>query len=160
MTNEELKIFITAHTPEATFEEAQYLNAVVPAEKLYALAKHLRTDAASDFDYLICVTGIDLSALSGSAPGGKDHMMVVYHLQSRQHKHVFVLKVKITDRVNPAIDTVSDIWRTAEFHEREVFDLFGIKFNNHPDLRRLFLDDTWGFPLRKDYVDDVTIVQL
>lgn len=150
MTNEELKSFITAHTLEATFEEAQYLNAVVPAEKLYSLAKHLRTDAAADFDYLICVTGIDW----------KDHMMVVYHLQSRLHKHVFVLKVKITDRVNPAIDTVCDIWRTAELHEREVFDLFGIKFNNHPDLRRLFLDDSWGFPLRKDYVNDVTIVQL
>lgn len=150
MTNEELKSFITAYAPEATFEEAQYLNVTVPSDKLYALAKHLRTDAAADFDYLICVTGIDW----------KDHMMVVYHLQSRQHKHVFVLKVKVTDRVNPAIDTVCDIWRTAEFHEREVFDLFGIKFNNHPDLRRLFLDDTWGFPLRKDYVDDVTIVQL
>ncbi len=150
MTNEELKAFISAHTPEAVFEEAQYLNVMVPSEKFYSLAKHLRFDPAAACDYLICVSGIDW----------KDHMMVVYHLQSRKHKHVFVLKVKITDRVNPSVDTVCDIWRTAEFHEREVFDLFGIKFNNHPDLRRLFMDDTWGFPLRKDYVDDVTIVQL
>ncbi|MEK6614517.1 MAG: NADH-quinone oxidoreductase subunit C [Bacteroidota bacterium] len=150
MTNEELKAFITAHTSEAVFEETQYLNAIIPAEKLYSLAKHLRTDSSTEFDYLINISGVDW----------KDHFMVVYHLQSRKHKHVFVLKAKITDRVNPSVDTVCNIWRTAELHEREVFDLFGIKFNNHPDLRRLFLDDTWGFPLRKDYTDDVTIVQL
>ena len=147
MTNEELKTFITTQTPEATFDETQYLNVLVPAEKLYSLAKELRK---ADYDSLICITGVDW----------KDSMMVVYHLQSRKEKHLVVLKVKLTDRVNPNVDTVCDIWRTAEFHEREVFDLFGIKFNNHPDLRRLFLDDTWGFPLRKDYVDDVTIVQL
>jgi NADH:ubiquinone oxidoreductase subunit C len=53
---------------------------------------------------------------------------------------------------------VSDIWRTAEFHEREVYDLFGIRFENHPDLRRLFLDDDWvGYPLRKDYKDSFTL---
>lgn len=147
MTNEEAKVLITAHAPDAVFEEAQFLNATVPADKLHALAKDLRN---AGYDSLICLSGVDW----------KDHMMVVYHLQSRATKHVFVLKVKVADRVNPAVDTVCDIWRTAELHEREVFDLFGIKFNNHPDLRRLFLDDTWGFPLRKDYVDDVTIVQL
>jgi NADH:ubiquinone oxidoreductase subunit C len=147
MTNEELKSFITLVVPETTFEETQFLNATIPSEKLHDLARKLRQ---SDYDYLICVSGVDW----------KDHFSVVYHLESRKTKHVFVLKAKIADRSNPVIDTVSDIWKTAELHEREVFDLFGIKFNNHPDLRRLFLDDTWGFPLRKDYVDDVTIVQL
>lgn len=150
MTNEELKNFISAHTPEATFEEAQFLNAFIPSEKLHPLAKHLRENSDSDFDYLICVSGVDW----------KDYFFVVYHLQSRKHKHIFVLKAKITDRNNAEIETVSDIWKTANLHEREVYDLFGIKFINHPDLRRLFLDDTWGFPLRKDYTDDVTIVQL
>ena len=147
MTNEELKAFISARTPEAAFEETQYLNAIVPAEKVHALAKDIRH---ADYDYLICVTGIDW----------KDHFMVAYHLQARKTKHVFVLKAKITDRTNPEVETVSDIWKTAYLHEREVFDLLGIKFKNHPDLRRLFMDDTWGFPLRKDYTDDVTIVQL
>ena len=72
-----------------------------------------------------------------------------------------VLKVKISDRENPAVDTVSDIWKTAEFHEREVYDLFGIKFNNHPDLRRILLEEDWeGYPLRKDYKDEVNIVEL
>ncbi|MFI5163675.1 MAG: NADH-quinone oxidoreductase subunit C [Bacteroidia bacterium] len=150
MNNEELKTFITAHTPEATFEESQFLNAIIPAEKTHALAKHLRENPDADFDYLICLSGVDW----------KDHFMVVYHMTSRKHKHIFVLKAKITDHVNPEGQTVSDIWKTAYLHEREVFDLFGIKFKDHPDLRRLFLDDTWGFPLRKDYQDDVTIVSL
>jgi NADH-quinone oxidoreductase subunit C len=150
MTNEELKTFISAHTPETTFEEAQFLNAIIPSEKVHELAKHLRKEAAADFDYLFCLSGVDW----------KDHFMVVYHMTSRRHKHTFVLKAKILDRNNAVIHTVSDIWKTAEFHEREVYDLFGIKFTDHPDLRRLFLDDTWGFPLRKDYQDDVTIVSL
>lgn len=147
MTNEELKSFITLHLPDAVFEETQYLNVVISSEKLHDLAKVIRH---SGYDYLMCITGVDW----------KDHFSVVYHFESRKSKHVFVLKAKIADRSNPALDTVSDIWKTAEMHEREVFDLFGIKFNNHPDLRRLFLDDTWGFPLRKDYTDDTTIVQL
>ena len=66
--------------------------------------------------------------------------------------------VRTSDRQHPQFDSVSDIWKTADFHEREVFDLLGIRFSNHPDLRRLFLDNSWGFPLRKDYVDDINIV--
>jgi NADH:ubiquinone oxidoreductase subunit C len=86
---------------------------------------------------------------------------VVYHLESTTHKHQLELKVRTDDRVNGAVDTVSDIWRTAEFHEREAFDLVGIRFNNHPDLRRIFLEEGWlGHPLRKDYVDEVNIVEL
>jgi NADH:ubiquinone oxidoreductase subunit C len=69
-----------------------------------------------------------------------------------------VLKARTSDRNNPELDTVSDIWKTAEYHEREVFDLLGIKFNNHPDLRRFFLDKTFGYPLRKDFRDDVNVV--
>jgi len=150
MTNEELKSFITAQVPDAAFEEAQFLNAIIPAGSIHSLSKYLRETTSSDFDFLFCLSCVDW----------KDHFVVVYHLASRKYKHEIVLKVKIADRVNPAVDTVYDIWKGAEMHEREVFDLFGIKFNNHPDLRRLFLDDTWGFPLRKDYKDDATIVSL
>ena len=89
------------------------------------------------------------------------YLMVVYHLESTKQGHTIVLKVKTEDRQNPVFDTVCDIWRTAEFHEREIFDLLGIRFNNHPDLRRLFLDENWvGYPLRKDYQDEVNIVEL
>lgn len=159
MTNEELKQIISAFMPEAAFEESQFLNAIIPSEKIYSLAKHLRENPDTDFDYLFCLSGVDLSRLGRDMSFGRENnFMVVYHLQSRKHKHILVLKAMIDDRNNPKIDTVCTLWKTAEFHEREVYDLFGIKLNNHPDLRRLFLDDTWGFPLRKDYGDDVTIV--
>jgi NADH:ubiquinone oxidoreductase subunit C len=76
------------------------------------------------------------------------------------HRITIVVKAKV-DRVQPAIETVSDIWRTAEFHEREVYDLFGVTFINHPDLRRLFLTDDWnGWPLRKDYEDPINMIRL
>jgi NADH:ubiquinone oxidoreductase subunit C len=65
------------------------------------------------------------------------------------------------DRANPEIETVCDIWRTAEFHEREVFEMFGVQFKNHPDLRRLILEDDFkGFPLRKDFEDPINMIKL
>jgi NADH:ubiquinone oxidoreductase subunit C len=71
-----------------------------------------------------------------------------------------VIKVNL-DREHPVIDTVSDIWRTAEFHEREVFELFGVVFSHHPDLRKLILpDDFEGFPLRKDFEDPINMIKL
>jgi len=84
----------------------------------------------------------------------------VYHFTSTTYRHTIVVKSKL-DRNNPEIETVSDIWRTAEFHEREAYDLFGVKFINHPDLRRLFMTDDWvGWPLRKDYEDAVNMIKL
>jgi NADH:ubiquinone oxidoreductase subunit C len=71
-----------------------------------------------------------------------------------------MIRVVIPDKINPIIPTVSDVWRAAEFYEREIFDLFGIKFENHPNLKRIFLDDDWvGYPLRKDYKDAFTIAR-
>jgi NADH:ubiquinone oxidoreductase subunit C len=85
---------------------------------------------------------------------------MVYHLSSTTHRHTIVIKVQL-DRNNPEIDTVSDIWRTAEFHEREVFELFGVQFRQHPDLRKLILtDDFEGYPLRKDFQDPVNMIKL
>jgi NADH:ubiquinone oxidoreductase subunit C len=89
------------------------------------------------------------------------YLEVVYHLESTTLTHQLVLKVRTDDRENGSVDTVCDIWRTAELHEREAYDLLGIRFNNHPDLRRFFLEEGWiGHPLRKDYVDEVNIVEL
>lgn len=129
-------------------EGKQYTEVIVPASKLHSLAKQLREREEVKFDFLFCLSGVDY---------GKD-LGVVYHLRSTVYEHTIVLKTLTSDRVNPVIDTVSDIWLTADFHEREVYDLLGVKFANHPDLRRLFLDSSWGFPLRKDYVDDINIV--
>jgi NADH:ubiquinone oxidoreductase subunit C len=129
-------------------EGKQYTEVIVPASKLHSLAKQLRETEEVKFDFLFCLSGVDY---------GKD-LGVVYHLRSTVYGHTIVLKTLTSDRVNPVIDSVSDIWQTADLHEREVYDLLGIKFANHPDLRRLFLDSSWGFPLRKDYVDDINIV--
>jgi NADH-quinone oxidoreductase subunit C len=129
-------------------EGKQFTEVMVPSSKLYSLAKQLKEREEVKFDFLFCLSGVDY---------GQD-LGVVYHLRSTVYEHVIVLKTRTSDREHPQIDSVADIWLTADFHEREVFDLLGIKFTNHPDLRRLFLDDSWGFPLRKDYVDDINIV--
>jgi NADH:ubiquinone oxidoreductase 27 kD subunit len=129
-------------------EGKQYLEVTVPPSVLYKLAKELREKEETQFDFLFCLTGVDYRTDLG----------VVYHLRSTIYDHVIVLKTRTSDRENPYLDSVADIWQTADFHEREVYDLLGIKFKNHPDLRRLFLDNSWGFPLRKDYVDDINIV--
>jgi len=134
---------------EFTEEGSQYLNVTVQPQHLHALMSQLKSNEQTSFDYLFCLTGVDWEPDLG----------VIYHLDSTQYRHCIVVKVKTSDRENPNFDSVWDIWRTAEFHEREVFDFFGIKFNNHPNLKRLFLTENWeGFPLRKDYVDEINMV--
>jgi NADH-quinone oxidoreductase subunit C len=149
MNNTELEELIKSVDNDLDIVQGkQYTEINLPAEKLHPVARMLREREELLCDFLFCITGVDY---------GND-LGVVYHLRSTVHEHTVVLKVRTSDRENPNFDTVSDIWKTADFHEREVYDLLGIKFNNHPDLRRLFLDNSWGFPLRKDYVDDINIV--
>lgn len=151
MTNEALQSLISSWIPELEFteEKSQFLNITVQPEQLYQLMTQLKSNSETNFDYLFCLSGVDW----GTALG------VVYHLESTTHRHQLVVKVKTEDRDNPTFDTVCNIWRTAEFHEREVFDFFGIKFTNHPNLQRLFLTEDWdGFPLRKDYVDEINMI--
>ena len=151
MDNEGLKIRITELEPAATFEDGgEWVNAFVDPGKWKALAEQLRTENDLHLDYLFCVTCVDW----------KTHLTMVYHLSSTVHRHSLVIKCKL-DRNKPEIETVSDIWKTAEFHEREAYDLFGVVFINHPDLRRLFLTDDWvGWPLRKDYEDPINMIKL
>lgn len=149
MDKTQLTEFVKALDNElAVAEGSQFVEVTVPSSKLHSIAQKLREHPDTLFDFLFCLSGVDY----------KQDLGVVYHLRSTVHNHTVVLKVRTSDRTTPNFDTVSDIWRTADFHEREVFDLFGIRFNNHPDLRRFFLDKSFGFPLRKDYVDDVNIV--
>ena len=153
MDNDTLKQKILTIVPAAEFTEPvyEYLNVTVIPADLRKLAEYLRSDPEMYFDYMFCLTGVDWVT----------HMTVIYHLNSTVNAHSIVMKVKIQDREKPEVDTVCDLWKTAEFHEREVYDLFGIKFKNHPDLRRIFLDEDWvGFPLRKDYKDEANIVEL
>ena len=150
MTNEELQAYLAGEFSNAGVTLGkQYVEIVVKAEDLHETAVQLKKIAGLSFDYLFCLTGVDYP----------ETIQIVYHLESVKHRHVVVMKVNTADRNDPVLDTVSDVWRTAKYHEREVYDLLGVKFNNHTDLRRLFLDDTWGFPLRKDYKDEVRIVE-
>jgi NADH-quinone oxidoreductase subunit C len=149
MDKAKLSELIRSFDKEAEVKEGkQFVELFIPASNLYKLAKRLREDETTDFDFLYCLTGVDY---------GND-LGVVYHIRSTKYNHSVVLKTRIADRNNPTLDSVSDIWKTADFNEREVYDLLGIRFANHSDLRRLFLDRSWGFPLRKDYVDDINIV--
>jgi len=152
MDTEKLKARILSIVPEALPEEnKQFVTYVIPAEKAHSLVENLKNSEDTAFDYLFCLTGVDF---------GKE-LGVVYHLNSTKHGHDIELKVKLTDRENPAVDSLCDLYHAAEFHEREVFDLLGINFVNHPDMRRIFLDENWqGHPLRKDYVDEINIIEL
>jgi len=150
MTQDELKAYLLDKFPSAEITlGTQYVQMIVASADLHQTATLLKDAKETSFDYLICLSGVDYP----------EYMEVIYHLESVSLRHVMVLKVRTKDRVNPAIDTVSDIWITAKYHEREVYDLLGVHFNNHNDLRRLFLEDGWGFPLRKDYVDEIRIVE-
>ena len=151
MSNEELKKFILDRVAEAEcVEGTQFLQVTIPAEKILPLATELKSNENTSFDFLFCLTGVDWPA----------HMEVVYHLMSTTHNHQFVLKAKMATRENPGVETVCQIWRTAELHEREAWELYGIKFLNHPDLRRLLLPDDWeGWPMRKDYDDPINMIE-
>lgn len=152
MNKEELKAKLTELVPTATFDETgEWLSASIEAKDWLPLAIQLRNYYDLQLDFLFCVTVVDW----------KTHFSMVYHLRSTKLEHYLVIKAKIADRANPEIESVSKIWRTAEFHELEAYDMMGIKFLNHPGLRRLFMTDDWvGFPLRKDYVDEVNMIKL
>ena len=140
--------------------------AVIEPEKVAEVARFLRETPGLAFDYLMCLSGFD------TMPAEEDHparstaaedagapvadsteptLGVAYHLFSYSQRHRFAFKAH-TPRKNPHIPSVTQIWPAADWHEREAFDLFGIIFDGHPDLRRILLPEDWvGHPLRKDY---------
>lgn len=150
MTREELSDLIKKAVPACEFPEGTQLHEVViPAEQLISLVSVLKINDQTRFDYLINHTAADFQT----------HFMLVYHLESTVFRHMLVVKVKIEDRENPAIESLAGLYATAEFFEREVFDLFGIRYLNHPNLKRLFMEDDYGYPLRKDFRDEVNIIE-
>jgi len=152
MGNEELKTKITELLPAAVFEEGgEWLNINIEPRDWPSFAQQLRNDASLFFDHLFCVTCIDW----------KTHLSMVYHLSSTKFRHNIVVRSKL-DSANPEIETVSNIWQTANFHEREAYEMFGVIFLNHPDLRLLILPDGWEGrnPMRKDFEDPVNMIKL
>jgi len=126
--------------------EAKLDNPVDPAirvspDHILEIAKFLRDDEECLFDFLSCLSGVDL----------KGKLSVVYQLFSMAKRHKITLKVEVPVDA-PNVQSVESIWKTANWHEREAFDLYGINFTGHPDLRRILLPYDWeGHPLRKDY---------
>lgn len=149
--NDDIKTYIADSVSSAIFDETgEWLNISVEPNEWKRLADKLR-NSSFKFDYLFCLTCVDW----------KTHLTMVYHLSSTINRQLnIVVKVKL-DRTNPEVETVCDIWRTAEFHEREVFEMFGVTFLNHPDLRLLILEDDFkGYPLRKDFEDPINMIKL
>jgi len=115
----------------------------VTNQSLYQVAEFLKNTAGLDFDYLTDLTAVDYL----------DYFEVVYHLTSLKHNHSLVLKTRCYEREKPVVSSVVNLWRAADFQEREVYDLMGITFEGHPNLKRLLLWEGFvGHPLRRDYL--------
>lgn len=137
--------------PEVEINEGDVLTVTVGVAEFRRLMEYLRRDKEFELDFLVCMTGVDRGERLG----------VVYLLRSTRLKHELMVETFAVSREKPELFTISDLWSTADLNEREVFDFFGIRFINHPDMRRLFLRNDWiGYPLRKDYNMDSNPVNL
>ena len=120
------------------------LTLVAPLEHLRRTADFLRSDAEMQFVLLCDVTGVDHYPV-------EPRFALSYHLVSLHRRERLRLKVRVSS-ADPVVESVSAVWPTANWHEREIFDLFGVRFEGHPDLRRILMPEDWeGHPLRKDY---------
>jgi NADH-quinone oxidoreductase subunit C len=116
---------------------------LVKAESLLEIAGYLKSTRGLDFDYLTSINAVDYL----------DYFEVDYLLTSLKHNHSLLVKTRCYNRENPSLPSVVSLWQGADFQEREIYDLFGISFEGHPNLKRIFLWDGFqGHPLRKDYL--------
>ncbi len=146
---EDLKEVVESAFPGAVLEQSAYQDDedettfVVEPDSIVAVATHLRDHGDSHFELLTDLTATHY-------PEAEDPFEVLYQLYSIEHNRRLRLKVRIKE--GRAMPTVSGVWSSADWMEREVYDLFGIEFEGHPDLRRILLPDNWGsHPMRKDY---------
>lgn len=127
-----------------SFPEDKHPRVHINADAWRKLAELLKSDPELGFDFLACISAVDYAA--------DNQFCCVYDLYSMTHKHWFAVKVYV-DRNTAVIPSVMDLWPAADWHEREAYDMMGILFPGHTDLRRILLPEDWeGFPLRKDYV--------
>ncbi len=146
MTAEEISNKLSEEFGEKIVEtdiESVQPSVTIDPSSIKEICKYLKNDPAMKFNSLMCLSGVDHD---------EENLRIVYNLDSLELRHKITLYV-IVPKESPVVDTVSDVWNTADWHEREAYDLFGFTFNGHPDHRRILLPDDWeGFPLRKDYV--------
>src|SRR3989338_762569 len=159
---EELKTILEQELPGASV--AVEVGAVFVAPKdLVAVCRYLKDTERFRMDYAADITAVDYlpaapdQQATGAAQAGPNEgqIVMVYHLYSMSHKHgPITLKVKL-DRNHPVVESVTPVWRAGEFQEREVYDLYGVRFEGHPDLRRILMwEEFQGHPMRKDYVPE------
>jgi len=142
LSGKEIAAKLEEQFPGSIIESSQN-NLVVKSESLLEVATFLKTTPGLDFDYLTSITAVDYY----------DYFEVVYHLTSIKHNHSLVVKTRCYGRDNPVVPSVVSLWRGADLQEREIYDLMGISFNGHPNLKRIFLWEGFqGHPLRKDYL--------
>ena len=122
--------------------EASDKTIVVKSESLFEVVSFLKNTPGLDFNYLNYITAVDYQS----------YFEVIYNLISLEHNHSLILKTRCTTRENPTVPSVVSLWKGADFQEREIFDLLGISFTGHPNLKRIFLWEGFqGYPLRKDF---------
>jgi NADH-quinone oxidoreductase subunit C len=133
---------IEAKFPHSVLEATEE-SLLVEAESLLEIAGYLKDTPGLDFDYLNLITAVDYL----------ECFEVVYQLTSLKHNHSLVLKIRCYNRDNPVLPSVVGLWRSADFQEREIYDLFGISFTGHSNLKRIVLWEGFeGYPLRKDFL--------
>ncbi len=142
LSGKEVASKIEEKFPGSVVESGQD-NVVVKSDSLADVARFLRDSEGLDFDFLNFITAVDYY----------DHFEVVYLLSSLEHNHSLTIKTRCYDRENPVLPSVVGLWQGADFQERELYDLFGITFEGHPNLKRIFLWEGFaGHPLRKDFI--------
>ncbi len=148
MVPQEIYEVLSAHFGEAVFgfesELAGDTTILVAASAISEVCKYLAETESLAFDSLMSLSGVDMGVRD-------EEFIVVYHLYAMRHRHKVVIKTAVP-KDNPRLRTVEHLWKTANWHERETYDLYGIVFEGHSDMRRILLPDDWeGYPLRKDY---------
>ncbi len=151
MDPEQIAKMIEEKFPGDVLGESQWagqVSVLLQKDRIADICRFLRDEPSIKMDHLADLTAVDYSAYPGDTG---PRFEVVYNLISTGYRHRIRLKARLPED-NPRIDTVSGVWNTANWHERETFDLMGILFNGHPDLRRILMPEDWeGHPLRKEY---------
>ena len=142
LRGQEVAQLIAKEFPDAVTESNETTVLLNP-EYLFPVAQFLSNTPGMDFDYLNSITAVDYL----------DYFELVYHLTSMKHNHSLIIKTRCWGRDNPVVSSVVSLWRGADFQEREIYDLMGISFSGHPNLKRIFLWEGFqGHPLRRDWI--------
>jgi len=151
LTNSDILLAVQSKFPEITVYQGgdQTLDLEIPADSYMEVIQYLQSDTSLALDMFLQLSAIDW----------KDHFDIIVHLLSTAHGHKLFLRSRV-EKNSAEIDSISSIYKGTEWHEREVYDLFGIRFRNHPDMRRIFLrDDFPGHPLCKDFEDTTRVIK-